>query len=238
MKEKDETVSYFENTTQPMSTDNVYKSIKKRILKLELEPGQKVSENQMCKEYNVSRSVIRTVFTRLNQLKLVEVYPQRGTYVSLIDLDHIESLLMLRTAVEKEVLYEMFSKLDRSDRLALVEKLEENLNKQKKYGTYKNYEVEFQSLDSEFHKILLDSVKRYKLLELLNDQMIHIARWRNFNVAVEDRMHELIDEHKHIIEAIKSDNLLSAQENMARHLKTISRSNDKVKLKYPQYFTR
>lgn len=86
MKEKDETVSYFENTTQPMSTDNVYKSIKKRILKLELEPGQKVSENQMCKEYNVSRSVIRTVFTRLNQLKLVEVYPQRGTYVSLIEI--------------------------------------------------------------------------------------------------------------------------------------------------------
>lgn len=238
MKEKDETVSYFESTTQPMSTDNVYKSIKKRILKLELEPGQKVSENQMCKEYNVSRSVIRTVFTRLNQLKLVEVYPQRGTYVSLIDLDHIESLLMLRTAVEKEVLYEMFSKLEKSDRLALVEKLEENLNKQKKYGNYKNYEVEFQSLDSEFHKILLDSVKRYKLLELLNDQMVHIARWRNFNVAVDDRMHELIDEHKHIIEAIKSDNLLSAQENIARHLDTISRSNDKVKLKYPQYFTK
>ena len=68
--------------------------------------------------------------------------------------------------------------------------------------------------------------------------MVHIARWRNFNVAVDDRMHELIDEHKHIIEAIKSDNLLSAQENMARHLKTISRSNDEVKLKYPQYFTK
>ena len=51
-------------------------------------------------------------------------------------------------------------------------------------------------------------------------------------------MHELLDEHKHIIEAIKSDNLLSAQENMARHLKTISRSNDEVKLKYPQYFTK
>lgn len=238
MKEKDKIVSYFENITQPISTEDVYKSIKKRILKLDLEPGQKVSENQMCQEYNVSRSVIRTVFTRLNQLKLVEVYPQRGTYVSLIDLDHIESLLMLRTAVEKEVLYEMFCKLGKADRMTLVEKLEENLNRQKKYDNYKNYEIEFQNLDSEFHKILLDSVKRYKLLELLNDQMVHIARWRNFNVAVEDRMHELIEEHRNIIESIRNNDLIAAQENIAKHLNTISRSNDKVKLQYPQYFTK
>lgn len=231
-------MSYFENAKQPMSTDNVYKSIKKRILKLELEPGQKISENQMCQEYNVSRSVIRTVFTRLNQLKLIEVYPQRGTYVTLIDLDNIESLLMLRTAVEKEVLYEMFSELKKSDRLILVEKLEKNLDEQKKYINCKDYDVEFQNIDSEFHKILLDSVKRYKLLELLNDQMVHIARWRNFNVSVDERMHELVDEHKNIIEAIKSDNLFEAQENMAKHLDTISHSNGKTKLLYPKYFTK
>ena len=49
-------------------------------------------------------------------------------------------------------------------------------------------------------------------------------------------MHELIEEHRNIIESIRNDDLIAAQENIAKHLNTISRSNDKVKLQYPQYF--
>ena len=224
------------NIGQPMSTEEVYIDVRNRILKLELEPGQKISENQICQEYNVSRSVIRSVFTRLNQIKLVEVYPQRGTYVSMIDLNFIADLLLLRTAVEKEVLYEMFTKLNRSDRLVLVEKLEQNLHEQEQYKNLSSYDKNYRKLDSEFHKIMVDSVKRYNLVELLNDQMIHISRWRNFDVAFDHRIPELIEEHRLIVNAIKMDDLLEAQRCMANHLETISAINDRAKAEFPQYF--
>ncbi|MFA9462675.1 MAG: GntR family transcriptional regulator [Velocimicrobium sp.] len=225
------------NTNQPISTEEVYKDIRKRILKLELEPGQKVSENQICQEYNVSRSVIRTVFTRLNQIKLIDVYPQRGTYVSMIDLNHIADLLLLRTAVEKEVLYEMFTKLNKSDRIILIDKLEKNLLEQEKYKTLNIYDKTYRKLDSEFHRIMIDSVKRYELVELLSDHMIHISRWRNFDVAFDRRIPELIEEHRMIVNAIKTDDLQEAQACMANHLETISAINDRAKAKFPQYFT-
>ncbi len=45
-----------------MSSAEVYEDIKKRIVNLELEPNQVISENSICKEYGVSRSVIRTAF--------------------------------------------------------------------------------------------------------------------------------------------------------------------------------
>ena len=45
------------------TAEEVYKSILKRIIKLELEPGQLISENQMCIDYGVSRSIIRSAFT-------------------------------------------------------------------------------------------------------------------------------------------------------------------------------
>ncbi len=226
------------NINQPMSTEEVYKDIRKRILKLELEPGQKVSENQICQEYNVSRSVIRTVFTRLNQIKLIDVYPQRGTYVSMIDLNHISDLLLLRTAVEKEVLYEMFTKLNKSDRLLLVKKLEQNLHQQEQYKNISCYDKTFRNLDSDFHKIMIDSVKRFALVELLGDHMIHISRWRNFDVAFDHRIPELIKEHRMIVDAIKLDDLQEAQSCMANHLETISTINDRAKAKFPQYFTK
>ena len=66
---------------QPITADGVYQQILRRIIKLKLEPGQLISENQMAGEYGVSRSVIRTAFARLSQLGFVEIYPQRGTYV-------------------------------------------------------------------------------------------------------------------------------------------------------------
>ena len=118
---------------RPATAEEVYQDMCDRITNLQLKPGQKISENQMSEDYGVSRSVIRTVFTRLSQRKLIEVYPQRGTYVSKIDLDFIADLLLLRTAIEKEVLYEIFETMDESHRQELMVELKKNLEKQKEF---------------------------------------------------------------------------------------------------------
>ena len=218
------------------TAEEVYNSILKRIIKLELEPGQLISENQMCLEYNVSRSVIRNAFAKLSQLNFIEVRPQRGTYVTQIDLNYISDLLMLRTAVEKEVIYEMFTKLSKSDRLELVKKLEKNLEEEEKYIHDKVYSHKFAILDSEFHKTMIDSVNRYALVIILSDIMMHISRWRNFNVAFADRIPELINEHRNIVEGIKRDDLAIAQKHMSEHLETITGIYESAIRQYPKYF--
>lgn len=230
-------MNYRLNNNPPISVEQVYRDIRKRILKFKLEPGQKISENQMCEEYGVSRTIVRSVFNRLSQSQLLTVYPQRGTYVSLIDLNYIEDLLILRTAVEKEVLYEMFTKIKENDRMVLIEELENNLELQEQCRNMETYDKNFQDLDSIFHKTMIDSVKRYRLVEILADPMLHIARWRNFDVPFDHRMHELIDEHRAIVNAIKENNLNKAQQAMGDHLETISKIAGRAKQKYPQYFT-
>ena len=214
------------------TAEEVYKSILKRIIRLELEPGQLISENQMCIDYGVSRSIIRNAFTKLAQLKFVEVRPQRGTYVTQIDLNYI----MLRTAVEKEVIYEMFTKLDESARLELVKKLEKNIEEEEKYIDEKTYSRRFGILDSEFHKTMIDSVNRYALVVILSDIMLHISRWRNFDVKFANRIHELVEEHKNIVKGIKSNDLYKAQECMAAHLETITDIYESAIKQYPKYF--
>ncbi|QAT48645.1 GntR family transcriptional regulator [Caproiciproducens sp. NJN-50] len=221
---------------QPYTADEVYKKIRRSIIKLQLEPGQMISENQMSQKYNVSRSVIRSAFVRLQQIRFIEIYPQRGTYVSLIDLNHISDLLMLRTAVEKEVIYEMFTSLKKKDRAALVNALESNLAEQEKCRNEPDYNGKFPWIDSDFHKTMIDSVGRYSLVEMLADDMLHIARWRNFDVAFDHRIPALIDQHRAIVEAIKAENMLLAQKKMADHLETISNIADRAKAKFPSYF--
>ncbi len=220
----------------PVAAEEVYRQILRRIIKLQLEPGQLISENQMAGEYGVSRSVIRTAFARLHQLGFIEIYPQRGTYVSLIDLNHIADLLMLRTAVEKEVIYEMFTSLKKEDRMELVKRLEENLAEQEKCRDEMNYFGRFPKLDSQFHKIMVDSVGRYALIQMLGGLMHHVSRWRNFDVAFDARVPELIEEHRAIVNAIREENMSLAQEKMAAHLETITSIADRAMAKYPSYF--
>ena len=213
------------NTNEkPVNTEHVYSEIRKRILKLELEPGQKISENQMAEEYGVSRSIIHSAFVRLNQQGLLTVYPQRGTYVTTIDLKFIGDLLVLRTAVEKESVYELFEQVD------------ENLDKQEAYRGADIYDLNFQKLDSEFHKLIISSVGRYRLVEILGDLMLHIVRWRNFDVAFDKRMPNLINQHRKIVETMKTGDFFQVQKAIAEHLETISDIRVRAIETYPQYF--
>ncbi len=221
---------------QPYTADEVYRGILNDIIQLQLKPGERISENQIAQQYGVSRSVIRTAFTRLQQIRFIEIFPQRGTYISLFDLNYIADLLMLRTAVEKEVIYEMFTFLKSEDRLSLVKALEANLAEQEKCRDEQDYYGKFPKYDSAFHKTMIDSVGRYALIELLDNDMLHIARWRNFDVAFDRRIPELIEQHRAIVNAIKAENMLLAQQKMADHLETISNIADRAKAKFPSYF--
>ena len=100
---------------KPISSEEIYQDILNRIINLELEPGSKISENRIADEYGVSRSVIRNAFARLTQDMFLTVYPQRGTYVNYIDLDYIRTALLIRIAIEKEMLYRFMKKKDKSN---------------------------------------------------------------------------------------------------------------------------
>ena len=220
----------------PITSDEIFEQILNRIIQLRLEPGQLISENQMSAEYGVSRSVIRTAFARLRQLGFIEIYPQRGTYVSLMDLSHIADLLTLRTAVEKEVLYEIFTELGEAKRSQMLEHLKENLKEQEKYRDEADYFGRFPELDAEFHKIMIDSVSRSAMMQMLDSLMLHLSRWRNFDVAFDNRVPQLIAEHKKIFEAIEEGDIQKAQDSMGEHLETITAIADRAMTKYPTYF--
>ncbi|MFU0833583.1 MAG: GntR family transcriptional regulator [Oscillospiraceae bacterium] len=224
------------NGLHPYTSDEVFEQILKNIIEFKLKPGQRISENEMSAKFNVSRSIIRTAFARLQQLKFIEVYPQRGTYISLIDLNDIADLLLLRTAVEKEVIFEMFRYLKKETRINLINKLEENMAQQEKCRNEQNYYGKFPSLDSSFHMIMINSVGRKSLVERLSDAMLHIARWRNFDVEFGNRIPQLINEHRAIVDALKRDDMLLAQDKLAEHLETISEISDAAKKIYPEYF--
>ena len=113
---------------QPVSTrDAVYDSLRTLILQLELPPGTAISEKDISLKFNVSRTPVRDSFVRLAQEGLLEVYPQRGSYVSLIDIDLVEEARFMREQLEVAVVRLACASFP-AERLA---ELERNLSQQR-----------------------------------------------------------------------------------------------------------
>ncbi|MEX2627920.1 MAG: GntR family transcriptional regulator [Ilumatobacteraceae bacterium] len=71
-----------------------------RILRGELQPGERLFEDRLAAELGVSRNPIRESIRALEATGLIEVIPRRGTYVAEIDRDDLCQLLDLRSVLE------------------------------------------------------------------------------------------------------------------------------------------
>lgn len=217
----------------PPSAEYIYNDLIQRIIDLSLEPGSKISENKIGEEYNVSRSVIRHVFARLSQINFIEVYPQRGTFITKIDLEYIHTVLIMRLAIEKEMIAR-FMKLEHKG--TMIEQLRENVKKQRQYGNQTKYLDDFRKLDEDFHGTLMLGVGKYNILLLMDEHLLHLSRWRNLSVSAGNKISELICEHELILQGIEEGNFKKVNEVIEVHIETAFSTVDRWCDTYQHYF--
>lgn len=201
-----------------ISSEDIYRDLCDKIVNLDYMPGDAISENELCERYGTSRHMVRGAFTMLKQKRLLEVYPQRGSFVSLIDLHYIADILFMREALEQECLQQV---LDSGDVEAVCASLEENLEKQKLCAKNQEPLDAFILLDNGFHKCLLDAAGHPDIMKLLDDQYIHVVRWRNLEMQILMRQEQLIQEHEAILAGLKKKDRLAVRESMRRHMDTL-----------------
>lgn len=201
------------------NSDTLYETLLEQIIDLRLLPGTRISENGISGQYNVSRSVVRGAFARLVESNLLVVYPQRGTYVSLLNLNYIQKALFIRAAVEKEVLRRFISSSAPKDEI--IKKMEKNLSEQQKFVGEKQYVDKFRHLDEEFHNYILAGNGSGDILHLLDQHLLHIARWRNIYVRSGVYLSILVNQHESILDAIRKGDLEEALAATDLHINTI-----------------
>ena len=73
-------------------TRQVYLTLRRDILNWRLLPGRRLSEKDIAGRMNISKTPVREAFIKLQGEGLLEIRPQRGTYVSLMDMEQIEEV--------------------------------------------------------------------------------------------------------------------------------------------------
>ena len=80
--------------------EQTLETLRNEIITLHLAPGVALSENELAAEHGVSRTPVRESLILLQGEGLVQVYPQVGTFVSLVDPERVAEAQFIREAIE------------------------------------------------------------------------------------------------------------------------------------------
>lgn len=216
-----------------MSPDEVYNILKDEILSLKILPGELISENDISKRFNISRTPIRAAFLRLSTDNLIEIKPQKGTYVSLLDFDLIKQLIYMRKVLETNVISSALEAIDQS----VIEQLDDNIARQKAFLENQSNPQEFYLLDSELHKICFDLVEKEKLWNIIQDFQVHYTRFRMLDIVVTKEFKSLYEEHCIFVDLLKHKQIEQIKPFIEKHLSGgIDRLGDRLKRDFKSYF--
>lgn len=214
------------------STRNyIYQTLKEQIITLNLEPGIKMSEKEVAEELKVSRTPVRESFLQLAQEELLEIYPQRGTIVSRIDLAHVEESRFVRENIERAVVRLACEKLTDDD----IFRMETNLVLQERLEE-KGSHLKLFELDDEFHKMMYVGCGKQRTWNMTQQMSSHFNRLRLLRLSSSLDWSIIISQHKQILQLIKNNEPEKAEEVMSEHLRLAVIEGDLLKERYPTYF--
>ncbi|WP_331837407.1 GntR family transcriptional regulator [Bacillus paralicheniformis] len=211
--------------------DQIYQMLKEEIMKFRLVPGELISEKEISERYEVSRTPVREAFLQLSREGLLEVYPQKGTRVSLIDLDLVEEARFMRENLEKavaELACEDFPE-------EAMFKLEQNVKMQELSITQKNYESLFE-LDEAFHQAIFEGCGKANVWAAIQQMNVPFQRIRLLRLAADFNWNTIHQQHGALTEAIRTKQKAKAKKIAEEHLQLVIVDKQMLINEFPGYF--
>lgn len=204
-----------------------------QIINLKFVPGQKISDVEISKKLNISRTPVREAILSLTNGQLIESYPQRGIFVSSIDVGIVEQVCTLRKMIEGPLAEMSCDHMTPRN----FDNLYDAITLQRDYasnGPRENFE-KFLALDISFHKEFYDVCGMSFIYDMMKTLMPHFDRQRklSYKINISDRV---IQDHLAICRAVERKDRKAAAKAMVDHISTALADQEILRKKYPQYF--
>ncbi len=221
----------FQRNVLPLK-EVIYMEVKNKILNLEYKPGQMISETEISELLNVSRTPVREVFIRLSYEKLLDIYPQKGTFVSLVDLSYVKESVYMRNLLECQIAGEIID----SEMKDLPAEIKKNIRLQKDLVENEGNIEEFLELDNDFHKVIFKAVNHETIWDIISTTRIHYNRFRLLTMYEPEMLKRVSQEHFDIMTKIEEGDKKGCNTLLKKHHYNGLEHADVLKEKYPGYF--
>lgn len=200
--------------------EKAYEFIKSKIINCEIKPGSDISEDDIMKQLQTSRTPIREALMKLEQEGLVDIFPRKGIFVTQITFKDIYDIFEIREIIETQLVKRGFDKIS-------LEKLvyfKEKFNQMDEEGNYIT-DKDFFHLDLEFHKMVVETTGNNYLIEFMNkiydkDYRIRVLTTTLFK---EERRRNKT-EHLNIINSILNKDKEKTEKYLIEHIENSKRA--------------
>lgn len=209
--------------------DQLYATLRGAIIDNDLSPGTRISETEIAQHYGVSRQPAREAFIKLANEGLLEIRPQRGTFVAKISLPAVMDARFVREAVEADIV----KLLAQAPEPALVADLRSHLVRQRDIigGSARD----FMEADEAFHHTLAAGAGKENAWRVIVEMKAQMDRVR-FLSSVHFSVARLVDQHTQLVEAIAAGDGARAEQAIRSHLRGILQDLPVIEQEHPEYF--
>jgi len=220
-----------ERYARETARDFAMRMLKRNIASLELVPGSMLSENELSAQLGLSRTPIREALMELGKIRMVEILPQRGSRIALIDWSLVEESRFLRMVLEKAVIElacELASTLDFSVAEANV--------KLQQFYIENELPEKLTELDGDFHREFFRLTNRLQTYQLLESMALHFDRVRGLSL-VRVKESTIVADHEAILNAVRAGEKADAVSLIEKHLSRYQIDKQAISEHYAAYFT-
>lgn len=196
----------------------VVDQIRDLIVTGRLRLGEQLSENALAERLGVSRTPVREAFLRLEAERLVEVRPQRGTFVFQCTLPDVRDICELRAILEAGAL-RLAMQRDRRWPLAA---LEGNLARAE--AAVPRDAADYQPFDHEFHEIIVGASGNRQLIEAYGRIAGRIGALRHRLIRTLAQVAGSQAAHREIVESVRANAADAAEVALRHHVYTSHRA--------------
>lgn len=203
---------------QPLS-NNLFDELQKEILQGRLRKGAKLTEQNICDKYKVSRTPVREALRQLEMEGLVETIPNRGAFVVGFSEQDIEDLYELRSYYEVQAIKWAIERITDEE----MEDIEEAFEFMEFY-TLKNDIDKMINININFHQLIYKAAHNRMLEQILSSYQIYMKHSRKPRPYPEGYLKTVLEEHRAIFDALKERDVEAGVRAMKIHMdKSIER---------------
>ncbi len=218
------------NTSETVN-QQIYTVLRKSIINCFLLPGETISDKEIAKLFKVSRQPVRDAFIKLSSLGLIQILPQRGTFVMKISVRQVNNGRFIREAIETAIVRRASTQITDEQLQSLF-----NIIGQQKTASKNNDLSLFLTLDENFHSALAHSIDCVEAWDLLEGIKAHLDRVRYLSLDHVTPLPALIKQHEEIVLSLQSKDPDQSEAAMRRHLGEINLSFAPIAKRNPDWF--
>lgn len=206
--------------TQALSNQEIYEVVRREIIDFTYPPGSFISEAELTKRFNISRTPIREILKKLEYDNLVHIIPNKGTQITTIDFKLIVNFMYIREKLEAGMLEELIPIVSQETITALtlcIIKQEKAIRTDRPVAEKAKA---FYKLDKEFHCSIFNALGKRELWSYFSKLLPDYVRFRTMvtELHTQENLEALLEQHKQILDCIVNEEIMAVKKLYKRHV--------------------